>query len=424
VIKKNYPTSSKEWIKYLSIDNYFTPKEIQYRKKIIIESNCNYDEIYTKIIKYRTSKRKELIKLEDKSFTFVETHLMKANVDIIKNFWKSTSYNFKENYKKELIFDTLLSEAFHSSSIEGAYSTKKRTQEIIKKQLTPQDKSEKMIFNNYKALEYIYDNKEKKLDDEFVLLLHKMISEDTLDEKEDEGVYRNGGVDISTATQKVIFRPTSNIEQMRKMINKLYLFTNSNNDDYEVEYIEPLYKIISFHFLYGYIHPHFDGNGRTLRVLFTHILGQNGFDMFYYMSLSEIIHLSERRKKEYEKAFIDVEENELDLTYFIYYIQDVMIEAIEVLDKRVFLYFRENVIFDKVEEKSINLTNRQKDILKTIARNKSAFAMTSKEIAKRFKLSTQTVLRDIKFLIDFKLLRKKQTGLKIYYELDINVTKK
>jgi DeoR/GlpR family transcriptional regulator of sugar metabolism len=47
--------------------------------------------------------------------------------------------------------------------------------------------------------------------------------------------------------------------------------------------------------------------------------------------------------------------------------------------------------------------------------------MTSKEIAKRFKLSTQTVLRDIKFLIDFKLLRKKQTGLKIYYELDINV---
>jgi ClpP class serine protease len=156
MIKKNYPTSSKEWIKYLSIDNYFTPKEIQYRKKIIIESNCNYDEIYTKIIKYRTSKRKELVKLENKSFTFVETHLMKENVDKIKNFWKCTAYNFKENYKEDLIFDTLLSEAFHSSSIEGAYSTKKRTQEIIIKELTPQDKSERMIFNNYKALEYIY----------------------------------------------------------------------------------------------------------------------------------------------------------------------------------------------------------------------------------------------------------------------------
>ena len=423
MIKKQYPNSSKEWMKYLTVDNYFTPKEIEYRKKLILESGCDYNEVYTKVIKYRTRLKKELIKLEDKSFTFVETHLMKENVDKIKNFWKSSSYSFKDSYKKELIFDTLLSEAFHSSSIEGAHSTKKRTEEIIKKQLTPEDKSERMIFNNYKALEYIFQDKEKKLDDKFVLSLHKMISEDTLDEKEDEGVYRNAGVDITTATQKVIFRPTSNIETMMKMITKLYLFTNSNNDDCEAEYIESIYKIISFHFLYGYIHPHFDGNGRTLRVLFTHLLGQNGFDMFYYISLSEIIHLSEKRKKEYEKAFIDVEENELDLTYFIYYIQDIMIEALQVLDDRVFLYFRESIVFDKVEEQAVKLTKRQENILKLIARNKRAFAMTSKEIAKRFKLSPQTILKDIRFLLDFKLLRKKQTGLKVYYELDINITR-
>lgn len=421
--KKIYPTSAKEWMKYLTVDQYYTPKEIEYRKKLIIESGCDYDEVNNKVIKYRNRFKKELISLENESFTFVETHRMKENVDKIKNFWKSSSYSFKESYKKELIFDTLLSEAFHSSSIEGAHSTKKRTEEIIKKQLTPADKSERMIFNNYKALEYIFDNKEQKLDDEFVLSLHKMISEDTLDEKEDEGVYRNSGVDITTATQKVIFRPTSNIEKMMKMINKLYLFINSNNDDCEAEYIESIYKIISFHFLYGYIHPHFDGNGRTLRVLFTHLLGQNGFDMFYYISLSEIIHLSEKRKKEYEKAFIDVEENKLDLTYFIYYIQDIMLEALQVLDNRVFLYFRESIIFDKVEEESVKLTKRQENILKLIARNKRAFAMTSKEIARRFKLSPQTILRDIRFLIDFKLLRKKQTGLKIYYELDINITR-
>ena len=322
-----------------------------------------------------------------------------------------------------MIFDTLLSEAFHSSSIEGAHSTKKRTEEIIKKQLTPEDKSERMIINNYRALQYIFENQEQKLDDEFVLSLHKMISEDTLDEKEDEGVYRNNSVEVTTATQKVVFSPTSDINKMKKMINKLYLFTNSDNDDFEIEYIESIYKVIAFHFLYGYIHPHFDGNGRTLRVLFTHLLGQNGFDMFYYISLSEIIHLSEKRKKEYEKAFIDVEENRLDLTYFIYYIQDIMLEALQVLDDRVFLYFRESIIFDKVEEQDVKLTERQENILKLIAKNKRAFAMTSKEIARRFKLSSQTILKDIRFLIDFKLLRKKQTGLKIYYELDINITR-
>ncbi|MBL0687783.1 MAG: Fic family protein [Sulfurospirillum sp.] len=184
-----------------------------------------------------------------------------------------------------------------------------------------------------------------------------------------------------------------------------------------------MYKVIAFHFLYGYIHPHFDGNGRTLRVLFTHILGQNGFDMFYYISLSEIIHSSCKRKRDYEKAFIDVEENELDLTYFIYYIQDIMIEALEILNDRVFLCVREDIVFDKVKENEIQLTKRQANILKLIAKNKNAFAMTSKKIAKRLKLSTQTILKDIRFLIDFKLLRKKQAGLKIYYELGINLIK-
>jgi len=421
--KKKYPTTTKEWKKYLTVDKYYTPKEIEYRKKLIIESGCDYKEVWNEIVEYRNKFKKELINLEGESFTFVETHLMKENVDKIKNFWKSSAYSFKESYKKELIFDTLLSEAFHSSSIEGAHSTKKRTEEIIKKHLTPQDKSERMIFNNYKALEYIFENQEQKLDDVFVLSLHKMISEDTLDERKDEGVYRNGGVDIITATQKVVFKPTSNIEKMKKMINKLYLFTNSNNNDCDVEYIETIYKIIAFHFLYGYIHPHFDGNGRTLRVLFTHLLGQNGFDMFYYISLSEIIHSSDKRKREYEKAFIDVEENELDLTYFIYYIQDIMIEALEILDERVYLYFKENMIFDKVEEQAVKLTKRQENILKLISRNKRAFAMTSKEVANKFKLSSQTILKDIRFLVDFKLLRKRKTGVKIYYELDINISK-
>ena len=142
--KKTYPSSAKEWMKYLTVDQYLTPKEIEYRKKLIIESECDYDEVNNKVMKYRNKFQKELISLENESFTFVETHYMKENVDKIKNFWKSSSYSFKESYKKELIFDTLLSEAFHSSSIEGTHSTKKRTEEIIKKQLTPADKSERI----------------------------------------------------------------------------------------------------------------------------------------------------------------------------------------------------------------------------------------------------------------------------------------
>ena len=43
-----------------------------------------------------------------------------------------------------------------------------------------------------------------------------------------------------------------------------------------------------------------------------------------------------------------------------------MIEALQVLDDRVFLYFRESIVFDKVEDESIKLTKRQKDILESV----------------------------------------------------------
>jgi predicted HTH transcriptional regulator len=93
--------------------------------------------------------------------------------------------------------------------------------------------------------------------------------------------------------------------------------------------------------------------------------------------------------------------------------------ALQLLDDRVYLYFRESIIFDKVKESQIKLTKRQEGILKTIARNKITYAMTSKEIAKKFKVSPKTILKDINFLLDFKLLRKKKTGVKVYYELYI-----
>ena len=274
------------WLKYLTNDNYFTPKEIAYRKSMIEDSGIDYSTVYDEVMQYRMKKKSHLITLNEQEFTFVKTHKMLHYTDKIKDFWKAHANIIKENYKGELLFDSLLSEAFSSSSIEGAHSTKKRTAEIIKQSLKPMDKSERMIVNNFHAMEFIFENRGAPLNNDFILSLHKMITENTLDETKDEGVFRDGDVDILSATQKVIFSPISNIAKMNKMIEHLYRYVNTINSDFEDEYIEPLYKAISFHFLYGFIHPHFDGNGRTLRVLFTHLLGSYGYDMFYYISLS------------------------------------------------------------------------------------------------------------------------------------------
>jgi len=42
--EKKYPTTEKEWAKYLTIQSYFTLNEIEYRKSLIIESGCDIEK--------------------------------------------------------------------------------------------------------------------------------------------------------------------------------------------------------------------------------------------------------------------------------------------------------------------------------------------------------------------------------------------
>ena len=110
MIKKTYPKTIKKWVEHLTIDNYYTPKEIEYRKELIVQSDCDYEEVWQKIMQYRKKNQKELINLQGDAFYFVQTIFMRSSLEKIKKFWGSGSYSFRNNYKKELIFDTLISE--------------------------------------------------------------------------------------------------------------------------------------------------------------------------------------------------------------------------------------------------------------------------------------------------------------------------
>lgn len=59
-----------------------------------------------------------------------------------------------------VISDALIDEAFHSSVIEGAFSTKKRTKNMIEKNLKPANKSEFMMM---KILSYLYTRYSQKI---------------------------------------------------------------------------------------------------------------------------------------------------------------------------------------------------------------------------------------------------------------------
>ena len=421
---KNSPNNERDWLKYLTIDNYFTIFQFEHRRKIVEESGCDADEILSELLKYREENKYLIFNFEDKNFFLTDTFKLRENIEKIKEFWKSFEYNFQDKFALELLKETLIEEGFYSSTIEGAHSTVKRAKTLALGKSKPKNKSEFMVLNNFKALLELEDKKEEITND-LIFKIHKITVGDTLEEDYNIGCYRTEPNEIINQNGKVIFSPIANIEKMNLMMNSLLEFLK---DDEFSRPLEKIYKAIAFHFLFAYIHPFDDGNGRTVRILFTYLLKFYGYDMFYYISLSEII--NRKKAKEYYQAFLDAErsdindKNSFDLTYFFYYMTNVMLEGLKLLKHRINTHLREDIIKNMAIKNNIDLTPRQEKIIKILSNKNNTFMITSEELSKNFDVAVRTIQKDLKLLIDFDLIEKikaPKNKKKNYFRLNIDL---
>jgi len=419
-VSKTYPNSTKEWLKYLTIDNYYTPFQIEHRKHLIEESGCDYSEIKAKILQYRAKSRTLIFNFEKKNFYISDTYKLRKNIEEIKKFWKNAEYSFQSKFSFELLKETLIEEGFYSSTIEGAHSTVKRAKTLASGKSEPKNRSEFMVLNNFRALTSL-EKRDERLSHQIIKDIHKITVENTLEDDYRIGSYRTEANDIINSSRKVIFKPISDIGKMESMIEKLLAFLQ---EDEFAKPMESLYKAIAFHFLFAFIHPFDDGNGRTVRILFTYLLKIYGYDMFYYISLSEII--NKKKAKEYYQAFINVERsdnnsnNEFDMTYFFYYMSDVMLQGLKLLKHRINTHLREDIIANKEE---VDLTPRQKKIIKILSNKENSFMLRSNDLAKRCNVAVRTIQKDLKLLRDFDLVERKKAvnSHQKYFRLKIDL---
>ena len=281
-----------------------------------------------------------------------------------------------------------------------------------------------MVLNNFKALLELEDKKQEITND-LIFKIHKITVENTLEEDYNIGCYRTEPNEIINQNGKVIFSPIANIEKMNLMMNLLLEFLKDNEFS---KPIDKIYKAISFHFLFAFIHPFDDGNGRTVRILFTYLLKLYGYDMFYYISLSEII--NRKKAKDYYKAFLDVErsdindKNNFDLTYFFYYMTSVMIEGLILLKHRINTHLREDIIKNIAIKNNIDLTPRQEEIIKILSNKNNTFIITSKELSDILDVTSRTIQRDLKLLSDFNLIERikaPNNRTKNYFRLKVDL---
>ena len=73
-------------------------------------------------------------------------------------FWEANTPT-PENEKLHYIASSLMEEAIFSSQMEGAATTRAVAKDMLKKGLSPQNKSQQMIHNNIQTIQYITEHK-------------------------------------------------------------------------------------------------------------------------------------------------------------------------------------------------------------------------------------------------------------------------
>ncbi|MFK8067293.1 MAG: Fic family protein [Gammaproteobacteria bacterium] len=226
---------------------------------------------------------------------------------------------------------SLIEEAINSSQLEGASTTHDVAKEMIRQDRDPKDISERMIINNYRAMQFIRDIKDEDLTPSIVFELHRILTEHTMEDPEKSGQFRDKYDDIHVIddrSQEYLHTPPEASELPDRLL-KLCEFANANNNAQTGDtFLHPVIKAIILHFMLAYDHPFYDGNGRTARALFYWAMAKQGYWLVEFISISEII---KKAPAQYGKAFLYTETDENDLTYFLIHQLDVIHKAIESL---------------------------------------------------------------------------------------------
>lgn len=310
--------------------------------------------------------------------------------------WEGRSMIPSESRERYLV-SSLMEEAIYSSMMEGAATTRKVAKEMLRRKITPKDKSQQMIRNNYQTIQFIVENKYNVLTPELVMHIHRLMTEKTLDNPDDAGRLRtNDNVVVENGiTHEVVHVPPP-YQVLSIFINDLCDYFNKT--DAKV-FIHPIIRGIIIHYMMAYMHPFVDGNGRTARALFYWYMLKEKYWLTEYMSISRVIANS---KKSYEKAFQYVAADDNDLGYFITYNLRVLDQAFKQLQDYIKRKQEERVaanIFLQIGD----INERQAQILKMFIDNPKE-VITVRSLQDKFMISPTTAKTDIIGLLQKGLL--------------------
>ena len=229
--------------------------------------------------------------------------------------------------RNRYLVNSLIEEAITSSQLEGAATTRRVAKEMLRSGRKPRDRSERMIVNNYRAMEFVRELAGEDLSAPVLLELQRILTEDTLDDPGAVGRFRLPSDDVYVIDQRdgTVLHEPPDANDLDERIERLFRFANAAED---AAFVHPVVRAILLHFMIGYDHPFVDGNGRTARALFYWAMAKFGYWLTEFLSISTIIR---KAPVQYARAYVLSETDDNDVTYFLDYNLRVILRSIRQL---------------------------------------------------------------------------------------------
>jgi len=384
--------------------------EFEIRKRI--PRHWDVSQLLTEVYRWRYSRSivLPLLNQEGKGFWFCQTPFIQKAQSLMDQYGYDTLFeNVPERAIRKIEKDNLLEEAFYSSQIEGAKTTRRRAEEMIRNNAQPRSRSERETLNNYRAMEHILSNADQEISIRMIQNLHRIVTDGALD-------FGVPGAFRTEADETVVGNILED-DYVPPAPEKMKVFLESfiewiNTSSYGSQSIHPVIKASILHFYFVYLHPFPDGNGRTARALYYFYLNKH-YNAMPYLSISHVIG---KKRRAYDQSILDVEKQGTDLTFFIHYSCEITTEAIDNLRFMVEHYSAANRLEKVLGERSLELNKRQNQILRYLLRPDIAY-VDLKKYQKLYKIVYETARNDLQSLEEKGFLVSKKIGKKFIYQL-------
>ena len=310
----------------------------------------------------------------------------------------------------------LIEEIVVTNEIEGVHSTRREIEDVLE-ELGKNDKRKRFygLVNKYYLLNQralIRLETSQDIRDLYDELVAPEIKEQNPDNLPDGKVFRKNSVEVVAPTQESVHVGLTPESAIIETLDKALAYLNNEDEDIII-------RTAVFHYLFGYIHPFYDGNGRMSRFISSYMLTKVLHPLIGY-TLSFLI---KENIRGYYKAFKECNDkhNLGDITPFIIFFVDIVEKACLQLEEDLMQKVAQlNYYGEKIDQICSNdkLRAMYEILLQgTLFTNEG---IPTEGLLKIFNISRPTLIKRLSLIKDKGLLEEELVEKTKYYRLKIN----